>query len=106
MNSSQPKRTVRLDDDPLVDWVSEPVFEFETEVDALKMLQALSDELRSAREQVRHAMRYMGAAVQAARTVVEDGKPVSKQAITRESGLSRRTVYAILGQEEAVTPSS
>jgi hypothetical protein len=78
-------------------WNEDPAFRFDTEVDALMTLQDLGQHLKAAREQVRQVMRYMTAAVQAARTVEEDGDLVSKEAIIGHSGLSRRTVYAILG---------
>jgi citrate lyase alpha subunit len=90
---------VGINDEPLVHWLHDPVFKFETEVDALRMLEILGDELKVAREQVRHTTRYLAAAVQAARQVTEDdGKPVSKQAIIGASGLARQTVYNILGE--------
>jgi hypothetical protein len=102
MTEYREPRIVGLNDEPLVDWVSDPEFDFQTEIDALQMLQALGDELRSAREQVEHCMRYLTAAVKAAYAVRED-EPVSKQAIIRESGLARQTVYDILG-EDALPP--
>lgn len=77
-------------------WNEDPDFRFTTEVDALMTLQDLAQDLESAREQVRQVMRYMTAAVLAARAVEEDGSPVSKQAIIGHSGLSRQTVYDIL----------
>lgn len=91
--------TVTLHDDPLVDWTKEPAFDFATEVEALQMIEALGEELRIAREQARHCMRYMAAAVQAARKPIEDGKPVSPQAIISHSGLARQTVYDLIGKE-------
>jgi hypothetical protein len=63
---------VGINDEPLVHWLHDPVFKFETEVDALRMLEILGDELKVAREQVRHTTRYLAAAVQAARQVTED----------------------------------
>lgn len=84
---------VSLNDEELVHWLHDPIFEFETEVDALQMLEVLGDELRAAREQVRHCTRYIATAVQAARRITEDGKPVSKQAIIGATGLARQTVY-------------
>lgn len=93
-------RVVDIDDDPLVDWVSEPIFDFSTEVEALNMLQALGEEIRAAREHERHCMRYMTAAVRAARNVTEgDGKLVSKAAIIGNSGLARQTVFEMLDSE-------
>lgn len=92
-------RVVDLNDEPLVDWVSEPVFQFETELDALAMIQRLGEELGSARKQVEHCMRYLTAAVRAASNPIEDGKPVSKQAIISHSGLARQTVYDMLADE-------
>lgn len=96
--SERTPHVVSINDDPLVDWTKEPVFNFATEVEALQMLEALGDELRAAREQERHCMRYMAAAVQAARQVTEDGQRVSKQAIIGSSGLARQTVYNLLGE--------
>lgn len=87
------------DQDPLVNWTIDPVFEFKTEVEALMALQQLDEELRAAREQVRHCMRYMGKAVQAARRVEEDGQKVSKEAIIGHTSLARQTVYNLLGED-------
>ncbi|MFB9926004.1 hypothetical protein ACFORO_12505 [Amycolatopsis halotolerans] len=92
-------RIVHIDDEQLVDWVSDPVFDFKTEVDALRMLQALSENLRSAREQVKHSMRYLSAAVKAAGQFEEDGERIRPQAIIRESGLARQTVYDLLNEK-------
>lgn len=89
-------RTVTVNDDPLVDWVSDPTFQFDTEVDASVMLQTLRDELRTARTQVRHIMRYMAIAV---RTAHRNG--VLPQTIIRESGLARRTVYRMIGKADS-----
>ncbi|WP_131888787.1 hypothetical protein [Actinomadura rubrisoli] len=83
-----------------LDWTKEPVFEFETEVDALQTLQFLGEDLKAAREQVRHIMRYMDAAVRAARHNGEgDTQP---QAIINHSGLARQTVYNMLGESNEV----
>lgn len=82
-----------------VDWTKEPDFSFPDEVTALTALGNLSEDLNAAREQVRHVMRYMTAAVKAARAVTEDGEPVTKQAIIGHSGLARQTVYDILGDD-------
>ena len=80
-----------------IDWTADPEFTFDTEVDALMTLQDLSEELASAREQVRQVMRYMTAAVKAAGEVAEEnGAPVKAQAIIGHSGLARQTVYDIL----------
>jgi hypothetical protein len=78
-------------------WNREPVFVFETEVDALQTLEALGDQLKAAREQVRQIMRYMRAAVPAARHNGEgDTNP---QAIISHSGLARQTVYDMLDEK-------
>lgn len=78
------------------DWTKEPVFEFETEVAALETVQTLGEDLQAARAQVRHLMRYMRAAVIAARHNGEgDTQP---QAIINHSGLARQTVYNMLGE--------
>lgn len=98
--SSRTPHVVNLNDEPLINWLNEPVFEFPSEVDALEMLLALREELEAAREQVRHCMRYMSGAIQAARKVTEDGERVSKQAIIGYSGLARQTVYNILGEDD------
>lgn len=90
------KRRIDINDEPIVDWISEPVFEFKSEADALVMLQALGDELRTAREQERHCMRYLAAAIQQARSI--ENRP-SKQAIINETGLARQTVFGILGED-------
>jgi hypothetical protein len=92
--------TVHLTDEPLVDWTKEPVFDFISEVEALEMIAAIGDELRDAREHARHCMRYMAAAVQAARQVTEDGKKINPQAIINHSGLARQTVYNLIGKDE------
>jgi hypothetical protein len=83
-----------------IDWTNaNPTYTFESEVDALETLQALANELESARQQVHHTMRYMRAAVLASQGTDGDDLPVSKQAVIAASGLSRRTVYGILGDE-------
>lgn len=86
-------RLVNLNDDELVDWISEPVFNFPEEIDGLMMLQALGDELRQARKQVEHCMRYLTSAARAAH---EAG--ATPQAIINESGLARQTVYNMIGE--------
>jgi hypothetical protein len=90
-------KTITGPDDLKIEWTVAPEFEFETEVDALRTLDLLSEELDLAREQVRQVMRYMSPAVIAARAVTEGGDPVTKQAIIGHSGLARQTVYDILG---------
>ena len=87
---------VKLTDDPLVNWIHTPTFEFADEVEALQMLETLSEELRVARTQVRHCTEYIAVAIQAAGKVREDGKAISKQAIIGASGLARQTVYDML----------
>lgn len=81
-----------------IDWTKEPVFEFGDEVAALETLTLLRGDLLAAREQARQTMRYMNAAVIAARKVEEDGKKTTPQAIINYSGLARQTVYNILGE--------
>ncbi len=81
-----------------LDWTKEPVFEFETEIDALETLQLLGEDLKAAREQVRQIMRYMHAAVNAAHHNGE-GK-TQPQAIINHSGLARQTVYTMLGDSD------
>lgn len=95
-DTPRPDRVVDLNDPQLVDWVSNPVFDFTDETAALKMLNALGEEVRAARTQEHHAMRYLKAAAIAARQVTEDGKPVSKQAIINASGVARQTIYNVL----------
>lgn len=82
-----------------LDWTKDPVFEFATEVSALETVHALGQDLTAARDQVRQIMRYMTAAVQAARRVEEDGESVTPQAIINHSGLARQTVYNMLGED-------
>jgi hypothetical protein len=96
MTQSLEPRIVHIDDDTLVDWTINPIFDFKTEVDALQMLQALGDELESTRKHLEHCMRYMKVAVRAARAIEEGGKLTSITAIANESGLTRQTVYTIL----------
>jgi hypothetical protein len=83
-----------------IDWTKEPDYTFTDEVAALMALQDLAYELDAARKQLEHCMRYMTAAVQAAGRVRENGKPISKSAIIRESGLARQTVYDMLPTDE------
>lgn len=78
-----------------VNWLQQPVFEFDDEAQALMTLQALREDLEGAREQVRHTMRWMDAAVRAAKEVA------NPQSIIAESGLARQTVYNMLGKDEA-----
>lgn len=82
-----------------IDWTKEPVFEFETEIDALQVLQALGDDLRNAREQVRQTMRYIQAAASAARNGTRQDGKVKPQAIIGHTGLARQTVYDMLGEK-------
>lgn len=81
-----------------VDWNKEPVFEFATEVDALETLMLLGDALEMDREQVRQTMRYLTAAVRAARQGSADGDKATPQAIINHSGLARQTVYNMLDE--------
>lgn len=85
--------------DPGPRWDADPAFDFENEVDALMTLETLGYGLASARRQVEEYMRYMTAAILAARQVTEDGTPVSAQAIINHSGLARQTVYNIIKPE-------
>ncbi|MFJ1459728.1 hypothetical protein [Nocardia sp. N2S4-5] len=84
-----------------IDWTAEPIFQFATEVDALVVLQNLGDDLRRAREEERHVLRYMEAAAKAARAGTTEDGPVKPQAIIGHSGVSRRTVYNWLGSDDA-----
>lgn len=84
-----------------INWTKKPKFEFATEVDALETLVLLGEDLRAAREQVRQVMRYMSAAVIAARNTTEGGERVAPQAIINHSGLARQTVYNLIGEKAA-----
>ncbi|MFC7641435.1 hypothetical protein ACFQX6_10940 [Streptosporangium lutulentum] len=86
--------------DGALPWNIDPVFAFETEVDALQVLQHLAEQLDTTRQQLHHVMRYMEAAVKAAGATVEDGSPIKPQAIINHTGLSRRTVYKFLGTRQ------
>lgn len=78
-----------------VDWTANPNYSFDTEVEGLEALIELGDHLRAARREVEETMRYLRAAVIATR---ENGEGTTQaQAIINHSGLSRRTVYQILG---------
>ncbi|MDH2424757.1 hypothetical protein [Sphaerisporangium sp. TRM90804] len=87
-------------------WNKDPEFDFVNEVDALETLVDLGDQLRASREQTRQIMRYMRAAVIAARNATDDGERVSPQAIINHSGLARQTVYDILGETSATAAST
>jgi hypothetical protein len=76
-----------------VSWVSDPVFEFTTEIDALRTLQLLGDDLQAARREVENVLRYMAAAARAAHQGTHEDGPVSAQAIINETGTARQTVY-------------
>ena len=80
-----------------IPWGADPDFQFATEVDALSTLQLLRDELESAREQVRHTMRYLEAAAKAAHGGTAEDGPVNPQAIINHSGVARQTVYNWIG---------
>lgn len=82
-----------------IDWTKQPVFQFTTEVAALQTLEALGDDLRSAREQVRHLMRYIDAAVKSAHQGTNKDGSVSPQAIINHTGLARQTVYNMIGEK-------
>ncbi|MDE1675134.1 hypothetical protein [Nocardia gipuzkoensis] len=76
-----------------VGWLVEPIFQFETEIDALRTLSLLGEDLATARQQVNQIMRYLEAAAKAAHAgTAKDGK-VAPQAIINESGLARQTIY-------------
>ena len=77
-----------------VTWNHQPEFEFATEADALQTVEVLSNQLRAAREHERQVMRWLKAAIPAARYNGE-GK-TQPQAIINHSRLSRQTVYNIL----------
>ncbi|MBF6416991.1 hypothetical protein [Nocardia cyriacigeorgica] len=76
-----------------IQWTADPVFEFATEVDALRTIQLLGEDLRTAREQVRQVTRYLQAAARAAHLGTTEDGPVQPQAIINESGVARATVY-------------
>lgn len=82
-----------------IDWTKEPVFDFETEVDALQALEALGDDLRNAREQARQIMRYIRAAATSARNGTRQDGKVQPQAIIGHTGLARQTIYDMLGEK-------
>lgn len=94
------RKLVTLNDDPIVDGTREPTFRFHTEVDALEMVERLDEELRIAREQEHHTLRYLAAAVRAAGQFREDGKKIRPQAIINHSRVARRTIYKWLGERE------
>lgn len=85
--------------DIYIGWTIDPVFEFDTEVDALQVFQALNEELRTAREQERHILRYMEAAAKAAHGGTAQDGQVTPQAIINESGVARATVYKWIGEK-------
>ncbi|NUW45539.1 hypothetical protein [Nonomuraea rhodomycinica] len=87
------------DDRDSIDWTEDPDFRFLTEVDALQTLEMLGNDLRAAREQVKHLMRYIRAAAVSARNgTVQDGQ-VSPQAIINHTKLARQTVYNMIGEK-------
>lgn len=88
-----------INQEPLVDWTVDPRFHFATEAEALQAVSALGDELRIAREQVRHTMRYLSVAMQTAHHGCEDGTRVAKLALASASGVARQTVYDMLSGE-------
>lgn len=92
------RRTVdwNINQEPLIDWTVDPRFHFATEIEALEAVATLGEELRVAREQVRHAMRYLTIAVQTARSGCENGDRVSKLALANNSGIARQTIYNML----------
>lgn len=89
---SRDSRDERFSDGSFVDWTKPAEFEFVDEVDALNALQELGADLVAARKQVEHVTRYLKAACVAAYAQAD----VSPQAIIRESGLARQTVYDVL----------
>lgn len=76
----------------MVDWTKPAEFQFANEVDGLTTLQELGEELRQAREQVAHITRYLHVAVQS----LSRQHHTQPQAMIRESGLARQTVYDML----------
>lgn len=92
--------------DVYIGWTIDPVFKFDTEVDALQTFQALAEELQTARQQERHILRYMEAAAKAARAgTTQDGR-VSPQAIIGHTGVARATVYKWIGEKSDQAGSS
>lgn len=83
-----------------IDWTEEPDFKFLTEVDALQTLEMLGDDLKSAREQIKHLMRYIAAAAVSARKGTVTEGAVSPQAIIGHTGLARQTVYNMIGEKD------
>ena len=83
--------------DVIANWLIDPVFHFATEVEALQALEALADERRAALEQAAHTMRYIKAAIKAARALPDEERP-HPQAILNHTKLARKTVYQILGE--------
>ncbi|MEU1550190.1 hypothetical protein [Nocardia sp. NPDC005745] len=76
-----------------INWLVEPVFQFKTEVDALRTLDLLGEDLTTARQQVNQVMRYLEAAAKAAHSGTTEDGPVKPQAIINETGLARQTIY-------------
>lgn len=90
--------------DDHINWTVTPRFDFATEVDALQTLVDLGERLALARREVDELMRYLRAAVPAARV---NGEGITAaQAIIDHSGLSRRTVYGILAETGLETGES
>lgn len=83
-----------------IGWTVDPVFQFDTEIDALQTLKTLGEELRTAREQVRHVLRYMEAAAKAARAGTTQDGQVTPQAIIGHTGVARQTVYNWIGPSD------
>jgi hypothetical protein len=82
-----------------IDWTEEPDFKFLTEVDALQTLEMLGADVRAARKQIEHLMRFIRAAAVSARNgTVQDGE-VSPQAIIGHTGLARQTIYNMIGEK-------
>lgn len=73
-------------------WGQPATFEFADEIDALKTIDQLGDELRSARRQVEEITRYLKQAIADGHRQVG----VSPQALINTSGLARQTVYDVI----------
>jgi hypothetical protein len=76
-------------------WTVDPLFEFTTEVQALMALEFMAEDYRAALKQAKQIMRYMKAAIAAARALPEGERP-HPQAIIGHTRLARQTVYNIL----------
>lgn len=91
---SRDSRDERGADGSMIEWTKPAEFDFANEVDGLTTLQELGDELRQIREHEKHVMRYLTAAAQAVRLQHQ----TQPQAIIRESGVARQTIYNMLAE--------